>query len=67
MLTPNQIAELINAKSLSDFDVLDIIETLVKYQEINFRQAELLGKCLDELDAMRARLDFYRSTTIKLV
>jgi len=67
MVDIEKIIELINQPSLSDEDVFKIIETLIFYLDANETQALQLAKCLDQLDALNRRLEFYRQVTIKKI
>ena len=67
MLTPKQIDELKEKLWLGPHELAKVFFTLQELQRINEDQAQLLTQALNQLDAYRQRVDFYRSATTKLI
>jgi len=67
MLTPAEIKALGSKRYLTEDDIYQVLETLVMYLEVNETQARLLTQAIDEVVSLRARVQFYRNTTMKVV
>ena len=67
MLTPQEISELSKKPWWSPHDLLQVFNTIYELQSANSKQADLLKGALNQLDAYRERVAFYRNATTKLI
>ena len=67
MLTPEEIEALQIKPWLSPTELGILFYTVNKLYVANDAQSKLLADSLAELDRLRSRLDFYRTTTTKLL
>jgi hypothetical protein len=67
ILSSKQVEELAERPWLNDFEVIDIMDTLLFYFDVNERQGDMLGQAIDEVVSLRERVKFYRDSIIKIV
>lgn len=67
MLTPKQIDALATKPWWAPEDIFQVLNTIYALQQANSEQADLLARTLNQLDAYRERVAFYRSATTKLI
>lgn len=67
MLTPKEIEALSTKPWLRPHELSQVFNTISQLQKANQVQADLLSRALNQLDAYRERVSFYRNATTKLI
>lgn len=67
MLTADEIDKLSSKAWLAPHELSQALNTIRALQQANAEQAELLRRALNQLDAYRERVKFYRNATTKLI